>query len=131
VKILDTDTDIEVLHGNPRVLLHQSGTAGRLATTIVSVAELFYGAAKSTMADFERGRVNRFLGSVEIVGLEEPAARIFGDLKAQLEREGRSLADADLLIAAICLAHNATLVTGNTGHFERIPGLVLEDWIRG
>jgi tRNA(fMet)-specific endonuclease VapC len=83
------------------------------------------------MADIERVRITRFLESVDVISLDEHAARVFGDLKAQLERAGRGLADADLLIAAICLANNATLVTGNTGHFERIPGLIIEDWLRG
>ena len=40
------------------------------------------------------------------------------------------LLDADLFIAAIALSHGATLVTGNHKHYERIPGLVGEDWLR-
>lgn len=38
--------------------------------------------------------------------------------------------DADLLIAAVALSRGATLVTGNRRHYERIPGIVLEDWLR-
>lgn len=35
---------------------------------------------------------------------------------------------SDLLIAAVALAHHATLVTANTQHFANIPGLKVEDW---
>ena len=46
-----------------------------------------------------------------------------------LEAVGRPLEDADLQIAAICLAHDLTLVTGNVRHFERVPGLRVENWL--
>ena len=59
------------------------------------------------------------------------AAERFGRLKADLERAGTLLAEADLLIAAIALARGAGLVTGNRRHYERIPELSIGDWIRG
>lgn len=47
-----------------------------------------------------------------------------------LERQGNRVADADLFIASIALAQRATLITGNLRHYERIPDLLIEDWIR-
>ncbi len=43
---------------------------------------------------------------------------------------GQIVADADLFIGAIALSRGATIVTGNRKHYERIPGLVVEDWLR-
>ena len=97
----------------------------------ISVAELFYGAAKSRDPERERIEVRRFAGLFGLLGLDLASALIFGDTKALLESEGRRLPDADLLIASICLAHGALLVTGNRRHFDRIPGLTIEDWIHG
>lgn len=104
---------------------------GTLWTTVITVAELSYGAAKSHDPHHGRQLVVQFLLEVRLLGLTIEGARIFGDLKALLERQGRKLADADLFIAAICLEHGATLVTGNRRHFDRIPGLAIENWIDG
>jgi tRNA(fMet)-specific endonuclease VapC len=53
----------------------------------------------------------------------------FGRLRALLRRRHQLIPDMDLAIAATALAHGLTLVTHNTRHFARVPGLVLEDWI--
>lgn len=47
-----------------------------------------------------------------------------------LEQRGQRLDDADLFIGAIAVACSATVVTGNRRHYERIPGVTVEDWIR-
>ena len=51
------------------------------------------------------------------------------ELYADLRRVGRLIEDADLLIAAIALVHELTLVTNNTAHFSRIADLPVEDWL--
>jgi tRNA(fMet)-specific endonuclease VapC len=45
-----------------------------------------------------------------------------------LERRGVIIGGNDLWIAATTLAHGATLVTNNTSEFDRIPGILIEDW---
>ncbi len=119
------------MRGNVRARARQRETNDTLATTTISAAELYYGAAKARDPIVERDRVGVYLRSIRMLTLDTEAARIFGDTKALLEREGQRLPDADLLIASICLAHGATLVTGNRRHLDRIPGLSIEDWIHG
>ena len=50
-------------------------------------------------------------------------------MRVHLERQGESLHEADLRIAAIALANNLALITGNTRHFRRIPGLRVYNWL--
>lgn len=131
MRILDTDVCIEILRGNEEVIERRQRTLDEVATTWISAAELYYGAEKSVAADSNREAAHDFLETLPVVGLDGDSARRFGALKADLERRGQSLADADLLIASISLARGAVLATGNVRHYERIPGLTIEDWIRG
>jgi predicted nucleic acid-binding protein len=65
----------------------------------------------------------RVLPAVTVLSYDVAAARVCGQVRAQLEIAGRPLADADLQIAATALLHDLELVTGNLKHFERVPGL--------
>jgi tRNA(fMet)-specific endonuclease VapC len=131
LKILDTDTCIAILRGSDAVIDRRAAVADDVATTWITAAELFYGAAKSKAPEDNRSLVARFLTTLPVLGLDEPAVQIFGEAKALLERRGQRLADADLFIGAIAAARGATVVTGNRRHYERIPGVTVEDWIRG
>ena len=101
-----------------------------MATTWITAAELYYGAAKSIAPEKNRGLVTSFLVTLPVFGLDGASVQIFGEVKALLERQGQRLADADLFIGAIAAVRRATVVTGNRRHYERIPGVAVEDWIR-
>ncbi len=131
MKVLDTDVCIEILRGNPGVLERRRATLDRVATTWISACELAYGAANSRYPDRNQTLVTEFLSSVSILGFDLPSALLYGHHKARLRGLGMTVADADLMIAAIALAQGATLVTGNTRHYDRFKGLRMEDWIRG
>ena len=131
MRILDTDTCIEILRGNAVVIDRGAAVDDDVATTWINAAELHYGAAKSIAPRDNHALVDRFLDTLRLIGLDRGSARVFGDTKALLQRAGVGIADADLFIGCAALAHGATVVTGNTRHFERIPGIALEDWIRG
>lgn len=130
MRLLDTDTCVELLRGNERVIARRAAIRDSVATTWITASELYFGAAKSKAPEQNRELVDRFLASLPILGLDTTAARAFGESKAILQRKGMGLADADLLIGAIAVARNAIVVTGNRRHYDRIPGLTWEDWIR-
>jgi tRNA(fMet)-specific endonuclease VapC len=129
LRLLDTDTCIHILRGNEAVIERRAATPDDVVTTWITAAELYYGAAKSNAPEKNRTLVQSFLSTLPVVGLDEAAVQVFGEAKALLERQGQRLADADLFIGAIAVAERATVVTGNRRHYERIPGIVLEDWI--
>lgn len=67
---------------------------------------------------------------MNVVGFDAKAACICGQLRAELEKKGQLLDLADLEIAAIALAGDFTLVTGNMRHFGRIKNLKVENWLK-
>lgn len=100
-------------------------------TTAVTVGELVYGAARAARADLAE-RVRALVGeALRVLPFDAEAAGAYGRLRADLERAGRPIAEPDLRIAAIALAHDLTLVTGNDRHFARVPGLRVENWLAG
>ena len=128
--LLDTDTCIRLLRGVRSVLQCRRETDEEVAVCFMTVGELFYGAEKS--ADPERNRllVAQFLLSVRILQSGTDIMRRFGIIKATLQKKGKSLTDADLMIGATALSYDARLVTGNTRHYDCIDGIRLENWLR-
>lgn len=126
--LLDTDVCIELLKGNDRVLQRLAQHEGAVGICFMSIAELFYGAEKSRSPGRNLDAIETLLLTLEIVHTDLEILKRFGRIKAQLSREGASVADADALIAAAALEKAERLITGNVRHFERIPGLVCETW---
>jgi predicted nucleic acid-binding protein len=97
-------------------------------TSAVVVGELYKGAFRSP----DRGRLltniqTRILPAMTVLPYDAAVARVFGELDAQLAARGWMLADADLQIAATAVYHGLVVVTGNIRHFERVPGLKIDD----
>ena len=65
---------------------------------------------------------------LSVLPLSDSALKTFGQIKADLRKQGQPLADFDLLIASTALAAGRTLVTNNLRHYTRISGLQLENW---
>jgi predicted nucleic acid-binding protein len=98
-------------------------------TTAVTVGEMLYGAAKRGDPQLEQRVHDLILRAQAVLPFDEPAAEVYGSLRATLERAGRPLAEPDLRIAATALSRDLTLVSGNVRHFARVPGLRLENWL--
>ncbi len=95
-------------------------------TSAVTVGELFKGAYRSAAKERHLENIeSRVLPAVTILPYDLAVARIFGMIRADLERGGNILPDADLQIAATAMFHDLELVTGNLRHFERISNLRL------
>ena len=126
--LLDTDICIELLKGNRRVLQRRGRYDDLVGVCFMTIAELYYGAEKSLEPETNFAAIEKLLLSLEVVQTEHSILRRFGRIKATLQKEGALLADADVLIAAATLEKADKLITGNARHYNRIPGLVLEDW---
>ena len=129
-RVLDTHICVEVLRGNEKVIRAREEHDDDVGVSFMSVAELFYGAARSSESARNEDLVQEFLLSVEIVQSDLPILRRFGALKGALQAGGALLPDADLFVASTAYEKADLLVTANARHFERFQGLRLEDWTR-
>lgn len=100
-----------------------------IAISVITLAELRYGAAWSARPEANHQVVGDFASGVVVLGLDDETARLFGEFKARLRRRGALIDDFDLLIAATAHHYRLTLVTRNLEHFDRIPELQIEDWV--
>jgi tRNA(fMet)-specific endonuclease VapC len=99
-------------------------------TSIVVVAELRYGAKKKASPRL-LAQLEAVLDVLEIAPLDAPADQVYGEIRVQLERAGRPIGGNDLLIAAQALALECVVVTDSQREFERVEGLIVENWLRG
>ena len=128
--LLDTNTCIQFLNipnssVTQRLSQHQPSEI-RLCTVVM--AELYYGAWKSTRRDSNLARLQRLFSQFEVLDFDSQSVSIYGRIRTELEGKGTPIGGNDLLIAAISLAHNLVLVTHNTREFSRVEELAIEDW---
>jgi len=93
----------------------------------ITIAEMKYGVAKSTQKEKNRKTLEMFQTKFDILPIF-PALGIYATEKARLKTKGKILDDFDLLIGSTAIFNNLTLVTKNVSDFDRLNGIVIEDW---
>ena len=127
--LLDTDPCVFWLRGRASVrerLVAVGST--EVGISIISLAELRYGAGSSARPEANHQAIDAFLSGIALLELDAPIVRTFGAIKAALRSQGMLIEDFDLLIAATALTSGLVPVTQNVGHFGRIAGLTIETW---
>ena len=134
--LLDTDILSNLAKRTPSTaLVAKLASVPREAqfTSSVTLGEMVYGAYRMpTYTSLFLERLDRILlSNLAVLPFDVAAARRYGELRAELERRGTPLGEADLRIGAIALSRGLAVVTGNVRHFQRIPGLAVENWLEG
>jgi tRNA(fMet)-specific endonuclease VapC len=133
--LLDTDILSEVLKSKDRNVVTRANAYlaehGRYTSSTITVMEVVKGLSRKGRED----AIARFLEVVdasEVLTLDTISAELAGRIYGDLERAGRDIGVADVLIAAIAVHHGLALVTGNVSDYARIQEagypLRLENW---
>lgn len=127
--LLDTDICIHALKKR-NTLLVDAFTAhdGRMALSDLTLYELYYGAERYEDPARRIAIIESFAARLDILPFDTRAALHAGNIRATLERQGRTIGAYDLMIAAIARSQGLVLVTGNVREFERVEGLRVERW---
>ncbi len=128
--ILDTDICIYAMNASvPSVLDRLARVAAEdVNTTTVNAAELYFGAYRSGRPEPNLERVKTFLAPFNLLVFDGSSAELHASLRRDLTQAGTPIGAHDMLIAAIALSAQATVVTHNVEEFSRVPGLRYEDW---
>ena len=128
--LLDTDICIDYLRGSNPVVRDRLLACSPNDVCLCSVvkAELLFGAHNSQKVAANLRRLRDFFEPFQSVHFDDGAAEIYGSLRSHLRRDGSEIGSNDLMIAAIAVTLDLTLVTHNRAEFERVPVLRLAEW---
>jgi tRNA(fMet)-specific endonuclease VapC len=129
--LLDTNICIYIARQRPPEVANRFArlAAGSVGMSLVTFGELRFGAEKSARREESMATLNRLVEFIPVLAADAAVGEAYGALRAQLERAGTPIGNNDLWIAAHALCLGVTLVSNNTREFERVPGIVLENWV--
>ncbi len=127
---LDTDFLVSINRKNPdaiKKLRQMKEENTRLTVTPIAATELLEGAYR-TNSEKRIAGTKELIEPLEMLGYDFYAADESGKLLNHLRAIGEKIGEMDTIIGAIALRHGETLLTRNTRHFSKIPGLKVEKW---
>ena len=128
--LLDTNICIDVIKRRPELVLDRfNENAAYLAISSITLAELLHGAEKSSQPQRTFAVVEDFCSRLDILDYGAKAAQHYGQIRASLEQRGTPIGVNDLHIAAHARSEGLTLVSNNLREFERVDGLLYENWL--
>jgi tRNA(fMet)-specific endonuclease VapC len=117
--VIDTNVIIRMLNGDESAIDLLSTVSGAFIPIIV-VGELFYGAKKSAHAQENMALFRKVIDSFDgILAIDETVAEAYGAIKFDLKKNGFTIPENDLWIAAVAHAHDFPLATFDE-HFKHI-----------
>lgn len=129
--LIDTDIIIYSLKGVPEVVNSFRKYANEpKAISVITYGELVYGAEKSQFRINNLAKVHRVRELFPVAEVTPAIMDTFGELKADLSKDGIIIDDFDLIIAATALSMGYSIVTNNEKNFSRIPNLTLHNWMK-
>lgn len=130
--LLDTNAIIELIGGKSNALLARvlASKQGSIGTSSIVAYELYFGAHKSKKVSQNLETLRLVFADIPILDFDQRDAFTAGEIRAQLAANGTPIGPYDMLIAGQAKARDLTVITNNIGEFERVGGLLVEDWSR-
>ncbi len=131
--LLDTNICIYIKNHRPPEVLARFAKLppGKVAMSAITYGELCFGAEKSSKSKKSRHILAQLTELIPVLPLAENVSLQYGKIRQSLQASGTPIGNNDLWIAAHALASKLILVTNSVAEFERVPGLRVENWVRG
>jgi len=130
--VLDTDILSAIMRQNPAVLpkaREYLAEQGQFTFSIITRYEILRG-LKAKGASAQITVFDNFCTNNIILSLTNEVIVKAADIYADLRGRGVLIGDADILIAASALVQGWAVVTNNEKHFQRIPDLMVFNWLK-
>ena len=128
--LIDTDILSLFFRNDPLVVEcfeRYTQTYGKINLSIITYYEVLSGLLHRD-AHKQLERFHAFTAVNRVLPLSREAAEHAARLYAETRKQGTSVDDIDILIAGVALANDLAVVTANTSHFDKLPGLTVENW---
>ena len=127
--LLDTNIVIYTMKNRPQQVKRRfQQHHGQMGISTVTLGELVFGAEHSQEVERNLADIEAMAARLEVMPFDKKAAYHFGQIRAELYRTGHPIGPYDMMIAGQARAIGLILVTNNVKEFERVQGLLLEDW---
>jgi len=127
--LLDTNIVIYTMKNRPQQVKRSfQKHEGEMCISAVTLGELVFGAEHSQQVERNLTDIEALVARLEVLPLDSKAAYHFGQIRAVLYNIGQPIGPYDMLIAGHARASGLILVTNNINEFERVPGLLLQNW---
>jgi tRNA(fMet)-specific endonuclease VapC len=129
--LLDTNICIYIAKQKPIEVLNkfEQMEVGMVGMSIITYGELLYGAQKSHHPKKAHSLLQELVSLIPSLPIPIQAAKCYGEIRSTLEKQGKSIGNNDLWIAAHALALDVIVVTHNVKEFSRVPHLHVENWV--
>lgn len=129
--MLDTNICIYIIKKKPLQVINRLTNIeiSDIGISSITLSELEYGVEKSQKKEQNKLALTQFLTPFEIKAYNENSAQIYGKIRSELEKRGTPIGPLYLLIAAHAISLGSILVTNNEKEFQRVPGLIVENWV--
>jgi tRNA(fMet)-specific endonuclease VapC len=128
--LIDTDICSAYLKSGGQIASRFIQHSGQLHLSVITLGELYTWALRKNAPPKYLESLMAFLSDVTVLDVTQDVAQAFGTIRAQLFDQGVTISGMDLMIAATALVRESMLVTHNTKHFNKIPGLRVVDWLK-
>ena len=128
--LLDTNIVIYTMKNRPQQVRRRfKQHKGQMCISSVTLGELIFGAEHSQQVERNLTDIEAMVARLEVLPFDNKAAYHFGQIRAALYNMGKPIGPYDMMIAGHARALGLTLITNNIKEFERVPGLLLENWM--
>lgn len=121
--LLDTNIIIALFNGE-KGIAEKLDKLKQVYVPAVVVGELFYGAFSSTSKSKNISRINSFLTDCQVLDVDQSTAKLYGELKSILRKNGTPIPENDIWIAATAVQHDLKIATRDA-HFKNLSKLTI------